>query len=69
LNNLFGANESLRVQVNGTDISFKDEHAGITYEGTGYLADNTLIVSFTACETFYYPCVEPEECTSTCTKD
>jgi len=68
MKNLFGWNESLRAQVSGSDISFKDENAGITYEGTGYLAGNQFIVTFKACETFYYPCSDPEECTSTCIK-
>ena len=68
LKNLFGWNESLRAQVSGADISFKDENAGITYEGTGYLAGNELIVTYDVCETFYYPCSDPDECTSTCTK-
>ena len=68
LKNIFGWNENLRARVSGSEIEFVDEHLDVTFDGTGYLAGTELIVSYTVCETFYYPCNDPDECTSTCVR-
>jgi hypothetical protein len=69
LKNLFGWKSNLRATVNGSEIEFVDEHLDITFEGTGYLAGTDLIVTYTVCETFFYPCNDPDECTSTCVRE
>ncbi|MGB0428922.1 MAG: hypothetical protein ACPGLV_00515 [Bacteroidia bacterium] len=69
LKNLFGWKSNLRATVSGSEIEFVDEYLDITFDGTGYLAGTDLIVSYTVCETFFYPCNDPDECTSTCVKE
>jgi len=59
---------SIRAQVTGNDISFKEEQAGIVYEGTGYLTGNSITINYEACESYYYPCTDPESCTMTGSK-
>lgn len=55
--------------INGTNFTFSEDKAGITYEGSGYLVGSTgMTINLEICETFYYPCTDPEACTLTCTK-
>ena len=68
INNFGGLDISIRAQVNGGNISFKEENTGVTYEGTGYISGNTMTINYEACETFFYPCNDPESCTMTATK-
>ncbi len=68
LKNFFGWDATIRATVDGSDISFKDEQIDVIFEGTGYIANNEMVITFDACESFYYPCSDPEKCTSTCTK-
>lgn len=68
INNFGNQGFSIRAKVSGGNISFKEEYTGVTYEGTGYIAGNTFTINYEACETFYYPCSEPESCTMTGTK-
>ncbi len=46
-------------------LSFKEDKSGITYEGTGYVVDKTIWLNFEICETFYYPCSDPDACSAT----
>ncbi|MGV3631805.1 MAG: hypothetical protein ACO1O6_11400 [Bacteroidota bacterium] len=68
INNFGNYGVNIRAKVNGGNITFKEEQTGITYEGSGYIVGNTLTITYEACETFFYPCSDPESCTMTCTK-
>lgn len=68
INNFGNFGVSIRAKVDGGNISFKEEQTGITYEGSGYITGNTMTITYEACETFFYPCSDPESCTMTCTK-
>lgn len=68
---LQGLDDSIDIKaiINGTEFTFGEDKAGITYEGTGYLVGaNQITINMEVCETFYYPCSDPEYCTLTCTK-
>lgn len=68
---LQGINDSIDVKatISGTNFTFKEDKAGITYEGSGYLTGtNGMTINMKVCETYYYPCSDPESCTLTCTK-
>ena len=59
----------IKATIDGTNFSFKEDKAGITYEGSGYMVGaNGLTINLEICETFYYPCSDPESCTLTGTK-
>ncbi len=68
LNNFGNWGINIRAKINGGNITFKEEQNGITYEGSGYINGNTMTINYEACETFYYPCSDPESCTITATK-
>ncbi|WP_070138401.1 hypothetical protein [Crocinitomix algicola] len=64
-------NNEVEVQANISEgeFTFSEDKAGLTYEGNGYLVgDNQITINLELCETFYYPCSDPELCTLTCTK-
>jgi hypothetical protein len=68
---LQGLNDSVdvRAEITGTQFAFSEDKAGIAYEGSGYLAgSNGMTINMEICETFYYPCSDPESCSLTCTK-
>jgi hypothetical protein len=68
---LKGLNDSIDIKatINGTQFTFNEDKAGITYEGTGYLVGSSQItINMEVCETYYYPCSDPDSCTLTCTK-
>lgn len=68
---LQGLNDTVAVKttISGTNFTFKEDKAGITYEGSGYLVGTDgMTFNMEICETFYYPCSDPESCTLTCTK-
>ncbi len=68
---LQGLDDSIDMKaiINGTEFTFGEDKAGITYEGTGYLVgSNQITINMEVCETYYYPCSDPESCTLTCTK-
>ena len=68
---LQGLDDSIDIKatISGTEFTFGEDKAGITYEGTGYMVGSTQItINMEVCETFYYPCSDPESCTLTCTK-
>lgn len=68
---LQGLDDSIDIKgtINGSEFTFGEDKAGITYEGTGYMVGtNGVNISMEVCETFYYPCSDPELCTLTCTK-
>ncbi len=59
----------VKATISGTNFTFKEDKAGITYEGSGYLVGTTgITINLEICETYYYPCTDPESCTLTCTK-
>jgi hypothetical protein len=59
----------IKATISGTNFTFKEDKAGITFVGTGYkVGDNQITINMEVCETFYYPCSDPELCTLTCTK-
>jgi hypothetical protein len=59
----------MKATISGTQFSFGEDKAGITYEGTGYLVgSNQITINMEVCETFFYPCSDPDYCTLTCTK-
>jgi len=68
INNFGNFDVSVKATVAGGNISFKEDIAGITYEGTGYIVGNTLTINYEVCETYYYPCSDPEICSLTGTK-
>jgi hypothetical protein len=59
---------TLKATVNGNNLTFKDNDVDATYEGTGYLVGNNLTLNFEVCETYYYPCSDPDVCIATGTK-
>eukprot|EP00389_Voromonas_pontica_P001688 GDKH01002527.1.p1 GENE.GDKH01002527.1~~GDKH01002527.1.p1 ORF type:complete len:154 (-),score=2.32 GDKH01002527.1:25-486(-) len=59
---------TLRATVNGGNLTFKDNDQDATFEGTGYIVGNNLTLNFEVCETFYYPCSDPDVCIATGTK-
>lgn len=68
---LQGLDDSIDIKatINGTQFTFGENKAGITYEGSGYLVgSNQITINMDVCETYYYPCSDPESCTLTCTK-
>jgi hypothetical protein len=68
---LQGLNNEVDVKgtISGTTFTFNEDKAGITYEGSGYLVGtNGMTINMEICETYYYPCSDPESCTLTCTK-
>jgi hypothetical protein len=59
----------VKATISGTEFTFGEDKAGITYEGNGYLVGtNGITINLEVCETFYYPCSDPELCTLTGTK-
>lgn len=59
----------VKATISGTNFTFKEDKAGITYEGSGYLVgSNGVNINLELCETYYYPCTDPEACTLTGTK-
>lgn len=59
----------VRATISGSQFAFSEDKAGITYEGTGYMVGTSgLTINMEICETFYYPCSDPESCTLTCSK-
>ena len=68
---LQGLDDSIDIKatINGTQFTFGEDKTGITYEGKGYLVgSNQITINMELCETYYYPCSDPESCTLTCTK-
>lgn len=68
---LQGLNDDVDVKatISGTNFTFNEDKAGITYEGSGYLIGTTgMTINMEICETYYYPCSDPESCTLTCNK-
>lgn len=59
---------TLKATVNGNNLTFKDNDVDATYEGTGYITGNQLTLNFEVCETYYYPCTDPDVCIATGTK-
>ncbi|MCB0736033.1 MAG: hypothetical protein KDC92_00875 [Bacteroidetes bacterium] len=69
ISNFFGWNANIRATVKDNEITFKEEQLETIFEGTGYLSGQNLILNFKACESVYYPCSEPESCTSNCIRN
>ncbi|MFT5819836.1 MAG: hypothetical protein ACI8ZM_001061 [Crocinitomix sp.] len=62
-------NVQVKATISGTEFTFSEDKAGITYEGNGYLVGSDgMTINLEICETYYYPCTDPELCTLTCTK-
>lgn len=59
----------VQATISGAQFTFKEDKAGITYEGSGYMVgDSQITINLEICETYYYPCSDPESCTLTLTK-
>ncbi len=68
ISNFGNFGQTIRATVNGTLLTFNDEKAGVVFEGDGYIVGNTVNIDYEACESFYYPCSDPEICSMTATK-
>jgi hypothetical protein len=59
----------VKATISGTNFTFKEDKAGITYEGSGYMnGSNGMTINLEICETYYYPCSDPDACSLSCTK-
>lgn len=59
----------VKATISGTNFTFKEDKAGITYEGSGYMnGSNGMTINMEICETYYYPCSDPDACSLSCTK-
>lgn len=68
ISNFGDFNFSLKATVSGNNLTFKDNDPVATFEGTGYITNNDLQLNFEVCETFYYPCSDPDVCIVTGSK-
>ncbi len=63
LENLYNEGQKIRAIVANNEATFNEDAVGITYEGTAFMTNGELNVNYEVCETFYYPCTDPESCT------
>ena len=68
LENFYNLNINIVASVLNNNLVFDDQQLGIVFEGDGYMVDNKLTISFEVCEAFYYPCSDPDYCTTIGTK-
>lgn len=68
INNFSNDGVNIKATVSGSNVTFNDEKLEIIYEGDGYIINNSMELSYEVCESYYYPCSDPDGCTMTCTK-
>ncbi|MCG8578191.1 MAG: hypothetical protein MI810_25150 [Flavobacteriales bacterium] len=62
INNINNDNVGVLANIENGQLSFSEDKGGLTYEGTGYIANDVLTLDYDLCETFYYPCSSPVPC-------
>ena len=62
IENLYNEGQKVKAIIVNKEATFKQDVVGITYEGTAYMIGNEINVNYEVCETYYYPCSDPESC-------